>query len=344
MESLTMPYCQITKGKVSAKTCAETQGQDECFGCAAETRKCEYCKEVMVEIPAVGLCNVCIKLLMESEMEKEPRQDSLPEKLACIKCHINPIRFREYKMCLRCSVEEYGRDLSAEDLKNNPIKDDKPGKRVLSFSKKTTKKAISLLPEARKLVIKSGNASANFIFKNLKGISYVTAEKLLQLLEEEGMIAPSSSRYGRRKVIASFSSGNIAIKKQKRRISDEVKQKAIALLPKAKELILEHRNASHKILRSHLKIGHNVANLILAKLEAEKFIGPYYGKRESRAILAQTPAIKQPNIVKEFSLDQKTDRMKSLINIIGNCELTEIMTAIVRDLIAFDEIKKVINK
>ena len=47
MESLTgaMPYCQIAKSRISAQTCAETQGQDGCFGCAAETRKCEYCKE-----------------------------------------------------------------------------------------------------------------------------------------------------------------------------------------------------------------------------------------------------------------------------------------------------------
>ena len=140
MESLTgaMPYCQIAKSRISAQTCAETQGQDGCFGCAAETRKCEYCKEVRVDVSAVGLCNVCIKLLIESEVEQKPREDSLPEKLACIKCHINPIRFKEYKMCLKCSVEEYGLDISMKGLKNTP-KDKEQAKRVLSFPKNTPK-------------------------------------------------------------------------------------------------------------------------------------------------------------------------------------------------------------
>ncbi len=103
------PYCQIAKGFISAKYCGKVQGQDGCVGCGALTRRCESCGKRIVDIPAVGLCEVCL----EKELGEEKKQEQkglYPDDVPCKACRKRKRRFEKYGMCLRCSYDRYGKE------------------------------------------------------------------------------------------------------------------------------------------------------------------------------------------------------------------------------------------
>lgn len=132
------PFCQLVSREISSMQCLEMQGQEGCFGCGAPTRLCEECRMVPVDVPAVGFCSRClvnklraetastqniepstsvecqivrriirIEMCLATQGQEGCRNCLAPSRL-CEKCKERPCQIRQYGMCLRCSVEEFG--------------------------------------------------------------------------------------------------------------------------------------------------------------------------------------------------------------------------------------------
>lgn len=132
-------FCQIVGRDIAAPICLETQGHEGCFGCATPTRLCELCRKRPVDVSAVGMCSPCLvgqlhkeatspkpaigpltrvdcqllKRRISAQMcgatqgQEGCRNCSALTRL-CEACKQRPMRFKEYGLCLACSVEEYG--------------------------------------------------------------------------------------------------------------------------------------------------------------------------------------------------------------------------------------------
>lgn len=141
-------FCQIAGKDISEETCSSTQGQDGCFGCASPYRMCEACHDRLVDVPAVGMCSMCLILALNGEELSEPirypsrlkvrcqvhgnraiqapmckatqgqegcRNCSAVTRL-CERCQKSAIRIVRYGMCLKCSVDEYGDGWNPHDI------------------------------------------------------------------------------------------------------------------------------------------------------------------------------------------------------------------------------------
>lgn len=131
------PFCQIVNHEIPVLQCREMQGQPKCFGCGSTSRMCESCGNHLVDVPAVGLCSLCLTMALKDEREAvlsaqpeevkcqmmrrdiaramclasqgqtECRNCPAPSRI-CEKCQDRPSKFPQYGLCLKCSVEEFG--------------------------------------------------------------------------------------------------------------------------------------------------------------------------------------------------------------------------------------------
>ena len=63
------PFCQMIGKDISVQSCLEAQGQEGCFGCAANTRLCESCGERLVDVPGLGKCSHCLTFELNEETQ-----------------------------------------------------------------------------------------------------------------------------------------------------------------------------------------------------------------------------------------------------------------------------------
>lgn len=217
------PYCQIADKRITAKQCRDMQGQEGCFGCAASTRLCESCKKEAAAVAAVGLGNNCLaKQLAEERKIGKPTFPSgtqtscqmahksigvamclatqgqegcrgcpAPSRL-CEKCKKRPSRFRQYGLCLSCSVKEFEENPEPAGDDNDELAEEPTHKAVPKAAISIPKNELVTknLPKARKMVIIAEKASAFFLARQLD-ISYPVARIIISCLEEEGVIGPA---------------------------------------------------------------------------------------------------------------------------------------------------------
>ncbi|MEI6039739.1 MAG: DNA translocase FtsK [Candidatus Berkelbacteria bacterium] len=131
-----------------------------------------------------------------------------------------------------------------------------------------------LYGEAKEIVVLAGKASASLIQRRLR-VGYARAARLLDMLEEEGIIGPSEGVMPRNVLVEEkFISG----------ISPENK---IDIDPNmqdefysdAKKVVIKEGKASSAILQRYLQIGYARAARLLDILESEGVIGPADGAK-----------------------------------------------------------------
>ncbi len=246
------PFCQITGKKIRASLCAEMQGGEGCFGCAAETRLCEQCKNTVVDVPAVGLCSKCLYLQLQSEKKIIP--DNLAGSVSCQitnqtigvkmcltmqgqegcsncsvtsrlceKCKERQCRYPLYGYCLHCTIEEFGEGWQPDELTilSAQLPTAQPKFEITSISDIDV-----YMPQVRELLPKFAQVSNNLIMQNL-GVSSAIAKRILSQCEHEGLVSEAIGTKPRKVLIRKASDDSITEK----RFSKETK------IEKLRELI-----------------------------------------------------------------------------------------------------------
>jgi hypothetical protein len=107
-------YCQIAGQYILADVCLAMQNQQQCSGCAAQTRLCELCKSKKVAYPQIGLCKDCLN----TALAKEPVAiGSVVSVNTCKSCLIRNIAYPQYGLCLNCLVKKLRSEQSKKPIK-----------------------------------------------------------------------------------------------------------------------------------------------------------------------------------------------------------------------------------
>lgn len=311
MEIILTAYCQILKKNITAEKCAEIQGQDNCFGCAAPSRLCVSCKQRPIKVPAVGLCSQCLALQLAQEIkEGRPALNSL----LCEKCKERPVRFRQYGLCLSCSVAEFGEEHQLQSESADIITNDHSTATNNDFTKeKPTEK------QNKEREVNEMNKPATLCSTCHKNPAYV-----------KGLC--------RRCYMAQYKE---SLKKTKT-------DKIAALIIDAKELILSTQTFSKDLLRKKLKIGCQLGDIITEELEKEGVIRQINSgahrlwKLNAPDIPQKSEKIKKTIISAPAStLDKKIEKLQALAKAIGpDSELTETLEDAIKYLPIIEQIKK----
>ena len=143
-ESVSRVYCQIAGRDITVSQCQTTQGQEECFACAASSRMCEECGKRVVALAETGRCEVCLTIELKKEwyvtkptfpLGTQVRCQQLDNReiltttcfnmqgseecwncpalsRLCEDCRERPVRIRRAGRCLICAVKEFAPDWS----------------------------------------------------------------------------------------------------------------------------------------------------------------------------------------------------------------------------------------
>lgn len=209
----TRVFCQIGGRDIGQTNCLQTQGQEGCFGCAAETRLCEQCHKAVVAVPAVGLCDRCLEQELKHEagaakpefapsmrvtcqivqqeiaarmcvatQGQEGCKDCTAPTRLCERCHDHPQRFAQYGLCLACTVAEHGDGWephdAAEDV-NEPTD------------------VAELADEAERLLHSKKPISCDAIAREL-GVDEATGQRVFEELERRRVTTPATEIRGYR--------------------------------------------------------------------------------------------------------------------------------------------------
>jgi hypothetical protein len=221
------PFCQLVGRPINTNQCFEMQGQPGCFGCAANTRLCEDCTIMRVDVPAVGLCSPCIvkQLAIEDKTGKPvfKSEELVPCQIVrrsistemclatqgqeecskcpaasrlCEKCKTHSCRFPQYGLCLKCSVEEFGEGWEPKEATRLSIPKEEPAEQVPEpenphhAAKSPSEEILAYMPKARYLTTTHKKVSAAFLADKLKVRRHDKAQMILEQLEAEGFIGP----------------------------------------------------------------------------------------------------------------------------------------------------------
>lgn len=235
-ENLTA-YCQIFKKNISAEKCAGIQGQDGCFGCAASSRLCISCATRLVKVPAVGLCSQCLALQLAQEIKDGQVFYDRP---LCEKCKDRPVRFQEYGLCLACSVAEFGGKHQAS-LEFSDTADDDADTSATDIAKEKIIKTVTEKDKEKEV----DNMSENPV--------------LCSDCNKEPVYVKGLGKY-------------CYMKQYKENIKKRKEKEITELATRAREFIISNGIFSKNLIRTALKTGSIMVDILTERLEKEGVI------------------------------------------------------------------------
>ncbi len=122
---------------------------------------------------------------------------------------------------------------------------------------------------AKEFVVSRGKASTSFIQRGL-GIGYSRAAKLMDLLEDRGVIGPANGSEPR-KVMG----------------QDTADQDDNEIYEKVRKLVISSGQVSSSFIHDKIGIGYSRAVLMMAKLEREGVIGPASSNKPRKVLVAK---------------------------------------------------------
>ncbi len=298
-------FCQIVGQEITATICLETQGQEGCFGCAAPTRLCELCHKRPVDVPAVGMCSRCLtgqlkldekvvkpvfkpmtrvdcqifkreinsQVCLASQGQGGCRNCAAKTRL-CENCRIRPVRFKQYGLCLTCSVDEYAHGWTPETGDGDDEADDESTDPPRSGESGPARRVTSL-------EVSSGTV-------HVGGKDYhVSTRVRVPLKGGEASVSPSHPEIIR---------------------PDQELEK---LTQRAKSVVMSHRRASVGLLRRELGVTWAIGKELITRLEKGGVVGPERPKT-SRKVLVLTDIRstgKDPRHVKPVYPNTKANRL-----------------------------------
>lgn len=209
--------CQIMKRSISSAMCDSMQGQEECHGCPAPTRKCTVCGNRPPHTAKFGLCLECVIEEFAPDLENEPEEKKR-----------KPVEPQRLAAPLERLIQKYGylsadllvnkEKLSAsvahskirQALMSGAIKEGNGGlyvratgvvvqltDSISSEADELPKGRKALLQKARTLIMEHHKATVSLLVKNL-GISPQLGKSLMDVLVHEGLISVDDSGARRR--------------------------------------------------------------------------------------------------------------------------------------------------
>lgn len=350
-------FCQILGRDITAPSCLEMQGHEGCFGCAAPTRLCELCSKRTVDVPAVGMCSRCLIGQLQQEVApRKPKTGELtrvscqllkrqisgqmclatqgqegcrncpaPTRI-CENCERHPIRFKEYGLCLACSVEEYGNgwDRSATEKVAAEVAVHVPESEATQSPKPTRK-----LEDMVVVALLNRRVHPAEEFDSQVGeqpvVKDATPEVPATPVERNGngptLVRTSATRVGDRdyKVtvrVNPFGGGGGSMSPGQPAETVNPAVEFERLVRKAKKVVIEKRRASVGLVRSELGVTWSIAREIIEQLEKDGVVGPDRPKTSRQVlILPQEERIK-PTPEKPGRMDETealAERAKQLI-------------------------------
>lgn len=337
-------FCQIVGRDITAPICLETQGHEGCFGCAAPTRLCELCRKRTVDVPAVGMCSSClIGQLQKEASSSKPTVGALvrvdcqllkrqisgqmcratqgqegcrncpaPTRF-CENCKQRSVRYKQYGLCLACSVEEYGGGWKPESAETS-VPEPEP--------------AIDARPPRRleDLVVFAVLDRGHFPTEELD-------------VEEAPEVNPSSVEPASPKTANGTSGGSAMVRTQTMHLSGKDYRVTVRVAPprggdepmtpsqpvelnppqlefeklvqSGKKVVVARRRGSIGLLHRELNINWSVARQVIDRLEKDGVVGPDRPKTFRKVLILphREKAAKKPGSKKPGRIGGKAERL-----------------------------------
>lgn len=308
-------FCQIVGRDITPVMCLESQGHEGCFGCAAPTRLCELCRKRSVDVPAVGMCSPClIGQLQRESSQPAPTINALTKvdcqilrrqisgqmcratqgqdgcrncavaTRLCEACRRHPVRYKEYGLCLACSVEEYGGGWdrgTAETAITNETPDPPRLEVVRSPRKLEDMVFIAVSDLAHQQTELPADVHAT-------PVETVTPETILipqgSATERTSTMVLSGREYRVTVRVAAPRGGDKPMSSQGLERVYAPKVELEKLVRSGQEIVVRHRRASVGLLASELGVSRAIAKEVIDQLEKDGVVGPERPKT-SRVVL-----------------------------------------------------------
>ncbi len=152
-----------------------------------------------------------------------------------------------------------------------------------------------LLEEAVRIVLDTGLASATLLQRKLD-ISYTRAARLLDNMEERGIVGPFAGTQPR-EILVSREQVDLPEKPETTQLSNEACADSDPLLPEAFAAVLAADCASVSVLQRKLRLTYTRAARLMDAMEEKGLVGPYTGALARKILVtqAQWDAMQKPD-------------------------------------------------
>ncbi len=194
-----------------------------------------------------------------------------------------------------------------------------------------------LVQHAKKVVVAERRASIGLLKRGL-GTTWSIAKEVINRLEKDGLIGPDRPKTSREVLV--FPPGKKGSKPEQ-------------LVAQAKELILQHQNASYEFLQRELSVSSLTAKRILQLLEAQKVVGPGIRGQRRKILIANptgTPAPVMPSAdpvprASCFTVRQQIRVLQDFIKFFGGESVRgELIRSVITDLESLQNLKKTLRR